>query len=187
MKPSVSHLFLLFFPCAVRKSTAHVDKKALNIRHQVQKGFRSIFVVIPQHQKGYLVYVPSTRKIISSYDFFLYGFFLCISIYITTIFRIDGYVSVFVIHTLCYVFNGINWRYNHVRTLWRGWFIIWNFLRSGKQWQKKWWIQWWLNYVTTTKLWRNGCNRFWWWVRWWTYVYVDVRRHSWQKSILSER
>ena len=23
---------------------------------------------IPQHQKGYLVYVPSTRKVISSYD-----------------------------------------------------------------------------------------------------------------------
>ena len=40
------------------------------MRHQAQKGFRGIFVGIPQHQKGYLVYVPSTRKIISSYDFF---------------------------------------------------------------------------------------------------------------------
>ena len=39
------------------------------MRHQAQKGFRGIFVGIPQHQKGYLVYVPSTRKIISSYDF----------------------------------------------------------------------------------------------------------------------
>ena len=38
------------------------------MRHQSQKGFRGIFVVIPQHQKGYLVYVPSTRKIISSCD-----------------------------------------------------------------------------------------------------------------------
>ena len=38
------------------------------MRHQVQKGFRGIFVGIPEHQKGYLVYVPSTRKIISSYD-----------------------------------------------------------------------------------------------------------------------
>ena len=36
--------------------------------HQVQKGFRGIFIGIPDHQKGYLVYVPSTRKIISSYD-----------------------------------------------------------------------------------------------------------------------
>ena len=30
-------------------------------------GFSGIFFGITQHQKGYLVYVPSTRKIISSY------------------------------------------------------------------------------------------------------------------------
>ena len=39
------------------------------MRHQAQKGFRDIFVVIPQHQKGYLVYTPITRKVISSYGF----------------------------------------------------------------------------------------------------------------------
>ena len=38
------------------------------MRHQAQTGFRGIFVGIPQHQKGYLVYVPSTRKVISSFD-----------------------------------------------------------------------------------------------------------------------
>ena len=38
------------------------------MRHQSKKGFRGIFVRISQHQKGYLVYVPSTGKIISSYD-----------------------------------------------------------------------------------------------------------------------
>ena len=59
---------MLFFPCVVRKATAHVDKKALNMCHQAQKDFCGIFVGIPQHQKGYLMYVPSTRKIISSYD-----------------------------------------------------------------------------------------------------------------------
>ena len=32
------------------------------------KSFFGIFVGTPQHKKGYLVYVPSTRKIISSYD-----------------------------------------------------------------------------------------------------------------------
>ena len=37
------------------------------MRHQAQKGFRGILVGIPQHQKGYLVYVPSTRNVISSY------------------------------------------------------------------------------------------------------------------------
>ena len=67
-KPSVSHLRVLFCTCVVRKSTAHVETKTLTIRHQAQKGFRSIFVGIPEHQKGYLVYVLSTRKVISSYD-----------------------------------------------------------------------------------------------------------------------
>ena len=67
-KPSVSHLRVLFCPCVVRKDTAHVETKTLNMRHQAQKGFCSIFVGIPEHQKGYLVCVPSTRKIISSYN-----------------------------------------------------------------------------------------------------------------------
>ena len=49
-KPSVSHLRVLFCPRVVQKA-AHVDKKALNMRHQAQKGFHGIFVVIPQHQK----------------------------------------------------------------------------------------------------------------------------------------
>ena len=59
---------MLFCPCVVRKATAHVETKTLNMRHQAQKGFRGIFVGIPEHQNGYLVYVPSTRKVISSYD-----------------------------------------------------------------------------------------------------------------------
>ena len=67
-KPSVSYLRVLFCPCVVRRATAHVGTKTLNMRHQSQKGFCGIFVVIAQHQKGYLVYIPSTRKIISSYD-----------------------------------------------------------------------------------------------------------------------
>ena len=37
--------------------------------HQPQKGFCGIFVGIPEHQKWYLVYVPSTSKIRSSYYF----------------------------------------------------------------------------------------------------------------------
>ena len=67
-KSSVSHLSVLFCPCVVRKATAHIYRKALNMRHQTQKGFCNISVGIPQHQKGYRVYVPSTRRIISSYD-----------------------------------------------------------------------------------------------------------------------
>ena len=67
-KTSVSHLRVLFCWCVVRKATAHVETNTLNMRHQAQKGFRGIFVGIPQHQKGYLVYLPSTRKLILSYD-----------------------------------------------------------------------------------------------------------------------
>ena len=68
IKPSVSHLCVLFCPCVVRKATADVETKKLNIRHQAQKGFRGIFVGIPQHQKGYRVYLPGTRKVIYSYN-----------------------------------------------------------------------------------------------------------------------
>ena len=32
-KTSVSHLRVLFCPCVVRKATAHVEKKALNMPH----------------------------------------------------------------------------------------------------------------------------------------------------------
>ena len=67
-KPSVSHLCILFCPCVVRKATAHVETKTLNMRHQAQKGFRGIFVGIPEHQKVYIVYVTSTRKLILLYD-----------------------------------------------------------------------------------------------------------------------
>ena len=75
-KPSVSYLRVLFFPCVVLEATAHVGTKTLNMRHQAQKGFCSILSGIPQHQKGYLVYVPITRNIISSYDIFFVKVFL---------------------------------------------------------------------------------------------------------------
>ena len=61
-KPSVSHSHVSYCPCVLRKATANVGTKALNMRHQTQKGFHGIFVGIQQHQKGYLVYVPSTRR-----------------------------------------------------------------------------------------------------------------------------
>ena len=68
MKPSTSHLRVLFCPCFVRKATSHVGTKSLNMHHQAQKGFRGILIGFPQHQKGYLFYVPHRRKILSSYD-----------------------------------------------------------------------------------------------------------------------
>ena len=41
---------------------------ALNMRNQSKKGFHDICVGISENQKGYLVYIPSTRYIISSYN-----------------------------------------------------------------------------------------------------------------------
>ena len=38
-KPTVSHLRLFFCPCFVQKATAHIETKALNMRHKAQKGF----------------------------------------------------------------------------------------------------------------------------------------------------
>ena len=65
---SVSKLRILLCLCVVKKSTANVETKALSMRHQSQKGFRGFFVEIPQHQKGYIIYVPSTRRIVSSHE-----------------------------------------------------------------------------------------------------------------------
>ena len=68
-KPSVSNPRVLFCPCVVQNSSAYVDTKTLNMHHRSQNCFWGVFVIIAQHQKGYLIYVPSTRKIVSSYDF----------------------------------------------------------------------------------------------------------------------
>ena len=65
-KSSVSNLCVIFSPCVVQTATVHVDRKALNMCHQSKKGFWGI-IVIPPHQKGYLAYVPSTIKIVSSH------------------------------------------------------------------------------------------------------------------------
>ena len=67
-KPSVENLRVLLCPCVVRKATAHGEKNALNMYHQSQKGFCGNFAGIPQHQKGYFIYVPITQKIVSSHD-----------------------------------------------------------------------------------------------------------------------
>ena len=103
-KPSVSHLHVLFCPCVVCKATAHVDTKTLNMRHQAQKGFCGIFVGIPQHQKGYLVYIPSTRNVISCTMFFWRKFFKCVVIHATTVFGSDGGASGSDIYPVCDVF-----------------------------------------------------------------------------------
>ena len=69
--------------CAVLKATAHVGTKTLNKGHQAQKVFYSIFVGIPQHKKGYIVYVPKKRNIVSSYGIVFYESFSSALVYIS--------------------------------------------------------------------------------------------------------
>ena len=58
IKPSVSNPHVLVCPCVLQKATSHVDTKALDMRHQSQKGFCGIFIGILQHQKR----VPHLRS-----------------------------------------------------------------------------------------------------------------------------
>ena len=53
-KPSVSHICVLFFLCIVQKATAHMDKNALNMRHQYQKGFGVPLLELQRIKKGIL-------------------------------------------------------------------------------------------------------------------------------------
>ena len=75
-KPSVLNLSVLFCQCAVQKATANVDTKDVKYASSVTKGFRGIFVGIPQHQKGYPVYVPITWKQFLHMTFYLTKYFL---------------------------------------------------------------------------------------------------------------
>ena len=66
--PSVSNLHALLCLCVVRKANEHVDTKVLKMYHQPQQGLCGIIVVIPHHQKVYLIYVLSTWTIVSLHE-----------------------------------------------------------------------------------------------------------------------
>ena len=53
-KPSVSHLCVLFFPCVVRKATAHVGTKTLNMHHQAKNVFAVSLLVFHSIKKDIL-------------------------------------------------------------------------------------------------------------------------------------
>ena len=62
------HIYAFYFSMCCTDSYCTRWNKGVKYASPSTKRFFSIFVGIPQHQKGYLVYVPITRKIISSYD-----------------------------------------------------------------------------------------------------------------------
>ena len=68
IKHSISHLCVLFSPCVVREDSSYVGTNEINMCHQAQKDFCSIFVIIPQHKNGYLIDVPHKRKIVYFYN-----------------------------------------------------------------------------------------------------------------------
>ena len=61
-KPPVSHLRVVFCLCVVRKATAHVETKTLNMRHQAQKGFCGIFAGNLEHQNDILCNYPVLER-----------------------------------------------------------------------------------------------------------------------------
>ena len=88
------------------------------MHHQAQKVFRGIFVGIPQHQKGYIVYVPSTRKIIHSYDVVFDEIFSSALSYTSQYYSEAIAMRPAVTYTPCATSpRGKHWRYNHVRTV----------------------------------------------------------------------
>ena len=59
---------VIFPMCSTESYCTHCQKCVKYVSPSEKKGFRGIFVGIPQHQKRYIVYVPSKMKIISSHD-----------------------------------------------------------------------------------------------------------------------
>ena len=58
---------VIFSMCCMEIYCIHWQKGVKYVSPSA-KGFLWYLRWIPQHKKGYLVYVPGTRKIISSYD-----------------------------------------------------------------------------------------------------------------------
>ena len=69
--------------------------------HQTQKGFHGIFIGIAQHQKGYLVYLPSARNIISSYDVVFDGIFYSTLAFMSQIYSEEMAICPAVTYTPC--------------------------------------------------------------------------------------
>ena len=61
-KPSVSHLRVLFFPCVVRKSTAHVETKTLTCITKRKKGFVVSSLVFQSIQNDILCMYPVKER-----------------------------------------------------------------------------------------------------------------------------
>ena len=82
--------------------------------------FRGIFVEIPQHYKGHLIYVLSTWKIASSHAVVLEKQIWCVSIHATSVFRGSCDTTRSLIYSIHYIILWKNWRCYDFWTVWRG-------------------------------------------------------------------
>ncbi len=67
-KPRVSHFRVFGCPCIAKKWTISVDGKPEVNSKGTQRGIRGIHLGFSPTQKGWLLYVPSTRQIVISGD-----------------------------------------------------------------------------------------------------------------------
>jgi len=74
-KPCISDFRVFGCPVVVKKYVARIDGNATS--NQTQRGIRGIFIGFPRNQKGFLVFVPSTRQIVVSGDVVFDETFYC--------------------------------------------------------------------------------------------------------------
>ena len=123
-KTSISHLSILFFLCVLWKDTAHVGRKALNMRHQAEFFSRYLCLNSTASKMVSCLYTTQMHDCIFAWGRFWWEFLLWFGVQITTIFRINGYVTDSIVHNICYIFKGTKWRYNTIHTVWREEFTI---------------------------------------------------------------
>ena len=62
----ISHFRVFGCQAVAKKWVARINNKSLN--KKTERGMRGIFIGFPYQQKGYLLYVPASRQIVSSGD-----------------------------------------------------------------------------------------------------------------------
>ena len=65
-KPLISHFRIFGCPVVAKKWSAQIDGKRKE--KTTQRGIRGIFIGFPANQKGYLLFIPSSRQIVVSGD-----------------------------------------------------------------------------------------------------------------------
>ena len=92
-KPNIKRFRVLFCPCVFKKYTATThdhNNKLIHINVQKrfsQRGARGIFIGFDHHTPGYLIFIPSTRQIITSIDVIFDEYFLSALIHKTRAYR----------------------------------------------------------------------------------------------------